>query len=80
MAHRTVSTAVMAIGISFHDPVVWDGWLLYEHESTAVGAGMSYVRGQIKDERGRLLASFHQDGMIRALTTGPAQLPERSRL
>ena len=65
MSHQTISTAVMSIGISFHDPVRWDDWLLYEHESTAVGAGMSFVRGQIFTRAGALLASFHQDGMIR---------------
>ncbi len=65
MAHRSLSTGVIAIGISFHDPVEWSGWLQYDHESTAAGAGMSYVRGQIRDEAGHLLASFSQDGMIR---------------
>jgi acyl-CoA thioesterase len=80
MSHRTVSTAVMAIDVSFHDPVEWDGWLLYDHESTAVGAGMSYVRGQIRDEHGRLIASFAQDGMIRAFDDAAQALAERARL
>ena len=43
----------------------WDDWLLYEHESTAVGGGMSFVRGQVFTRSGGLLASFHQEGMIR---------------
>jgi acyl-CoA thioesterase II len=30
-AHVTVSTAVMTIGVTFHDPVEWDGWLRYHH-------------------------------------------------
>jgi acyl-CoA thioesterase len=82
MSHKTVSTAVMAIDISFHDPIAWDGWLLYDHESTAVGAGMSYVRGQIRDESGRLIASFAQDGLIKAFDDGSAAsgLAERARL
>jgi acyl-CoA thioesterase-2 len=82
MAHSTLSTAVMAIEISFHDPIAWDGWLLYDHESTAVGAGMSYVRGQIRDEAGNLLASFGQDGLIRRFggtSAGPA-ISDRARL
>ncbi len=66
MAHDTVSTGVMGISITFHEPVAWDGWLLYHHESTQVGRGMSYVRGQVFTEQGRLIASFTQDGMIRA--------------
>jgi acyl-CoA thioesterase len=65
MSHMTISTAVMTIGVAFHDPVRWDDWLLYEHESTAIGAGMSFVRGQIFNRVGALLASFQQEGMIR---------------
>lgn len=81
MAHRTLSTGVIAIGISFHDPIDWDGWLLYDHESTAAGAGMSYVRGQIRDEAGRLLASFSQDGLIRHFDdSGASAIDERARL
>ncbi len=66
MAHDSVSTGVMGIAVTFHEPVAWEGWLLYHHESTQVGRGMSYVRGQIFTEQGRLIASFTQDGMIRA--------------
>lgn len=82
MSHKTVSTAVMAIDISFHEPVEWDGWVLYDHESTYVGAGMSYVRGQIRDESGRMLASFAQDGMIRDFDDASAAtaIAERARL
>lgn len=82
MSHRTVSTAVMAIEISFHEPVAWSGWIRYDHESTAVGAGMSYVRGQIRDESGRLLASFSQDGLIRGFEADSSALGlvERGRL
>jgi acyl-CoA thioesterase II len=79
-AHHTVSTAPMGIGISFHDPVGWDGWLRYHHESTFAGAGMAYVRGQLLTEDGRLLASFTQDAMIRALDAGAAGMTARSRL
>jgi acyl-CoA thioesterase II len=81
-AHKTLSTGVIAIDISFHDPVAWGGWLLYDHESTSVGAGMSYVRGQIRDRAGRLLASFSQDGMIRhfAADSGALAVDEAARL
>lgn len=82
MAHRSLSSGVIAIEISFHDPIAWDGWLLYDHESTAVGAGMSYVRGQIRDESGHLLASFSQDAMIRRFdeASGSSAIAERARL
>lgn len=66
MSHDSISTAVMTIGVAFHDPVHWTDWLLYEHESTAVGAGMSFVRGQVFARGGYLLASFEQQGMIRS--------------
>jgi acyl-CoA thioesterase II len=64
-AHQTVSTAVMTIGVTFHDPIDWDGWLRYHHESTFAGAGMAYARGQVLTEDGRIIASFTQDAMVR---------------
>ena len=79
-AHLTVSTAPMTITVSFHEPVRWDGWLLYTHESTQVGAGMSYVRGAVHTEEGELLASFSQDAMIRPLRTSDTSIKAQSRL
>lgn len=79
-AHLTVSTAPMTVGISFHEPVRWDGWILYSHESTQVGAGMSYVRGTVHTEDGALLASFVQDGLIRPLRPSDSAVESRARL
>ncbi len=79
-AHHTISTAVMTVTVSFHEPVGWDGWLLYSHESTQVGAGMSYVRGQVHTEDGRLIASFTQEAMIRPLRREHSAIPADSRL
>lgn len=81
-AHRTVSTAPLSISVVFHDPVVWDGWLLYHHRSTQVGGGMSYVVGQVFTEQGTLLASFTQEGMIRPFGDVPAEVsrPVEARL
>jgi acyl-CoA thioesterase II len=70
----------MTAGVSFHEPVQWDGWLLYGHESTQVGAGMSYVRGTVHTEGGELLASFVQDGLIRPLRATDSAIKEQSRL
>jgi acyl-CoA thioesterase II len=78
-AHLTVSTAPMTISVSFHEPVTWDGWLLYTHESTQVGAGMSYVRGAVHTEAGELIASFTQDAMIRPLRTTDTSIAAESR-
>jgi acyl-CoA thioesterase-2 len=79
-SHLTVSTAPMTITVSFHEPVRWDGWILYTHESTQVGAGMSYVRGAVHTEAGELLASFAQDALIRPLRTTDTAIKEQSRL
>jgi len=82
-AHHTVSTAPMAIAVHFHEPVGWDGWIRYHHESTHVGAGMSHVRGQVLTEDGRLIASFSQDAMIRAFDSGGSSatsMPAEARL
>jgi acyl-CoA thioesterase-2 len=82
MAHEGVSTAVMGIAITFHEPVEWSGWLLYHHHSVHAGAGMSFVRGQVFTEQGSLIASFTQDGMIRSFTDEAVDLsrPAEERL
>ena len=74
-----MSTAPMSISVAFHEPVSWDGWLLYTHESTQVGAGMSYVRGTVHTEEGELLASFAQEALIRPLRTSDTAIDSRSR-
>lgn len=79
-SHLTVSTAPMTVTVSFHEPVRWDGWILYGHESTQVGSGMSYVRGTVHTEEGELIASFAQDGLIRPLRTTDNRIAEHSRL
>jgi acyl-CoA thioesterase len=79
-SHLTVSTAPMTISVSFHEPFTWGGWLLYTHESTQVGAGMSYVRGTVHTEEGELLASFAQDALIRPLRTSDTSIAAESRL
>src|SRR4029077_18516959 len=79
-SHLTVSTAPMTIAVSFHEPVSWTGWLLYTHESTQVGAGMSYVRGAVHTEEGELIASFAQDALIRPLRTTDTAIKTEARL
>jgi acyl-CoA thioesterase len=79
-SHRTISTAPLTITVAFHEPVSADGWLLYHHESTQFGAGMSYTRGQIFRESGDLVASFTQEAMIRAVDAPASHIEEESRL
>ncbi|MFZ3269228.1 MAG: acyl-CoA thioesterase domain-containing protein [Mycobacterium sp.] len=79
-SHLTVSTAPMTVTVSFHEPVSWTGWLLYTHESTQVGAGMSYVRGAVHTEEGELIASFAQEALIRPLRTSDTAIKTQARL
>ncbi|WP_343601051.1 acyl-CoA thioesterase domain-containing protein [Mycobacterium sp.] len=79
-AHSTVSTAPMTATVGFHEPVSWPGWLLYSHESTQVGAGMSYVRGAVHTEEGALIASFVQESLIRPLRGSDLAIQSRARL
>jgi acyl-CoA thioesterase II len=79
-SHLTVSTAPMTVTVGFHEPVAWPGWLLYTHESTQVGAGMSYVRGAVHTEEGELIASFAQEALIRPLRTTDTAIKTEARL
>ena len=79
-SHLTVSTAPLTLSVSFHEPVCWTGWLLYTHESTQAGAGMSYVRGLVHTEEGELIASFTQDALIRPLRTSDTAIKTEARL
>src|SRR5690606_20044335 len=72
--------APMTISVSFHEPAGWDGWLLYSHESTQVGAGMSYVRGTVHTEAGELIASFTQDALSRPPRKIGAAIEEQARV
>jgi len=69
-AHRTLSTGVVSHTLTFHEPVDPAGWLLLAHHSPYAGHGRSYGRADVFTEDGRLVASFVQDAMIRAM---PAQ-------
>jgi acyl-CoA thioesterase II len=79
-SHLTVSTAPMTVTVNFHEPVSWTGWLLYTHESTQVGAGMSYVRGAVHTEEGELIASFAQEALIRPLRSSDTAIKTQARL
>jgi acyl-CoA thioesterase len=69
-AHRTLSTAINAIAISFHADVRADRWMLYRHLSTFAGDGMTHSECRAHAETGELLASFTVDAMVRAFREG----------
>lgn len=71
-AHRTLSTAINAIGLSLHREVRADRWMLYRHHSTFAGDGMTHAECRVHDEDGDLLASFTVDAMVRRFAGGAA--------
>ena len=71
-AHRTLSTAINAIALSFHAEVRAARWLRYHHRSTIAADGMTHAECRVHDEPGALVASFTVDAMVRPLTTRPA--------
>jgi acyl-CoA thioesterase II len=80
-AHRTLSTAINAITISFHRAVRADRWMLYHHLSTFAGDGMTHAECRVHDGSGHLLASFTVEGMVRNFGPGtPGTVDERTAL
>lgn len=73
-AHVSLSTAVNAINLSIHRDVRADGWLLYHHESTFAGDGMTHAECRVHDEAGALVASFTVDCMVRAFAGATAPM------
>jgi acyl-CoA thioesterase-2 len=69
-AHRTLSTAINAIAISFHADVRADRWMLYRHLSTFAGDGMTHSECRVHNVAGALLASFTVDAMVRPFREG----------
>ncbi len=66
-AHKTLSTGVNALNLSIHADVRADHWLLYHHDSTFAGDGMTHSSCTVHDEGGALVASFSADCMVRAM-------------
>jgi acyl-CoA thioesterase len=85
-AHRTISTAINAIGLSVHAGVRADRWMLYRHHSTFAGAGMTHAECRVHDQDGGLVASFTVDAMVRPFTgaraggVGSGAVDERTAL
>lgn len=69
-AHVSVSTGVISHTLTFHQPFVLDDWHLLRHHSPYAGNGRSYGRCDVFSNRGRLVASFVQDAMIRPMPQG----------
>jgi acyl-CoA thioesterase len=79
-AHRTLSTAINAISISFHADVRVDRWTLYHHLSTFAGDGMTHAECRVHEQDGGLVASFTVDAMVRRLERPCGAVDERTAL
>jgi acyl-CoA thioesterase-2 len=49
----------------FHRPFRMDEWLLYAIDSPNAGSGRGFCRGQVFNQKGELVASVAQEGLIR---------------
>ena len=93
-AHRTLSTAINAIHISFHANVRADRWMLYQHHSTFAGDGMTHSECRVYDVEGDAARIVHgrRDGaavldraprrradLAMSLTTGARSARPQSR-
>lgn len=79
-AHRTLSTAINAIGLSLNGEIRADHWMLYRHLSTFAGDGMTHSECRVHDEDGGLLASFTVDAMVRRFAGDRIAADERRAL
>jgi acyl-CoA thioesterase II len=66
-AHVSISTGVLSHTLTFHEPFSAAAWLLLAHSSPYAGRGRSYGRADVFRSDGQLVASFVQDGLIRAM-------------
>jgi acyl-CoA thioesterase-2 len=75
MAHVSLSTGVVSHTLTFHEPVSAGAWMLLAHEAPYAGRGRTYGRAHVFSQDGGLLASFVQDGMVRAISQDAANRP-----
>ncbi|HEY7905584.1 MAG TPA: acyl-CoA thioesterase II [Wenzhouxiangella sp.] len=62
---RTVQLASLDHALWFHRPFRVDEWLLYACDSPTSSGGRGFVRGQIFNQQGVLVASVAQEGVMR---------------
>ncbi len=62
---RDFQIATIDHSMWFHRPFRFDDWLLYDIDSPSATGGRGLVRGKIFNQRGELVASTAQEGVIR---------------
>lgn len=56
--------------IWFHRPLNFNDWHLYSQESTSASGARGFIRAQLFDRAGRLVASVTQEGLLRQRLAG----------
>jgi acyl-CoA thioesterase II len=74
LAHRTLSTGILASTIAFHDAFDVSDWLLYANPAIYAGRGLAQGEGRVFNREGRLVASYTVQAMIRAFATPPQSM------
>ena len=65
--HRAVIMASLDHALWFHREVRIDDWLLYSIDSPNASGARGFARGQFFNERGELIASSAQEGLVRVI-------------
>ena len=65
ITQKDMQVASLDHSIWFHRPVRMDEWLLYSIDSPNASAGRGFCRGQFFNQKGELVASVAQEGLIR---------------
>ena len=68
LSHTEIATTVITQAITFLEPFDSGEWLLLHHESPHAGSGRSFGRADVRTRDGRMVASFIQENMIRAMS------------
>jgi acyl-CoA thioesterase-2 len=71
--NRDIQVASLDHTMWFHRPFRADEWLLVNNESTSTGGARAFTRGTVFNEKGELVASMAQEGLVR-LRDQPAGL------
>jgi acyl-CoA thioesterase-2 len=68
-ATTVTASAVTSHTISFHRRIRVDDWLLFVQQSPAAAGGRAYIRGDVFDQSGTVVASCAQEVLIRVVSS-----------
>jgi acyl-CoA thioesterase II len=67
LAHVSIDTSVITQTLTFHDEFDAGEWLLLAHRSPFAGHGRTFGRADVFTARGKLVASYSQENLVRAM-------------